>query len=99
MGSGLGLVHGLSGNVGVMQWRVTFSACTLLMAYASRRPKLRWVASVVAAEAVRDYSDIGLMLYGVRLGSVSSPLLGTNVPSRVSGAPRHHFRYTAQTNS
>lgn len=62
----------------------------------SRRPKLRWVASFVTAEAVRDYSDSALMLYGVRLGSVSSPLLGTRLPSRVSGAPRYHSRYTAQ---
>ena len=40
----------------------------------------------MAAEAVRDYSDTALMLYGVRLDSVSFLLLGTKLPSRVSGA-------------
>ena len=54
----------------------------------SRQTELRWVANVVAAEGVRDYSDTALMLYGVRLGSVSFPLLGTKLPSRVSAAPR-----------
>lgn len=52
----------------------------------------------MAAEAVRDYSDTALMLYGVRLGGISFLLLGTKLPSRVSGAPRHHSRYAAQTN-
>ena len=82
----------------MIQWRVLL-ACTLLMSVCeSATPKLRWVASVVAAEAVRDYSDTALLLYGARLGSVSFLLLGTRLPSRVSGAPRHHSRYAAQTN-
>ena len=96
MGSGLGLARSLRER-GRDAVAGDFLTCTLLKAYASRRPMLRWVASVVAAEAVRDYSDTAVMLYEVRLGTVSSPLLGTNVPSRVSGAPRHHYSYTAQT--
>ena len=62
----------------------------------SRQTELSWVASVVAAEAVRDYSDTALMLYGVRLGSVSFPLLGTKLPSRVSAAPWQNRIYNPE---